>query len=59
MPQGHATCVETRPPTLVVSAPDAATAQELRLHAPTLLDAFAADAQGERLAELRVVVSRG
>ncbi len=56
---GACRLVDTRPPTLVVSAPDAATAQELRLHSLTLLDAFAANAQGERFTELRVVVSRG
>lgn len=48
--------MEVRAPTMVVSAPDAATAQELRLHALTLLDAFGATVAGEPVSELRVVV---
>jgi hypothetical protein len=48
--------LETRPPLLIVSAPDAATAQELRLHATILLDAFAGGPPGEHLDQLRVVV---
>jgi hypothetical protein len=61
VPHAAGSChlLETRPPLLIVSAPDAATAQELRLHASTLLDAFTGVAPGERLDELRVVVRPG
>jgi hypothetical protein len=45
-----------RPPQLVVSADDAGVAAELRLHAETLLEAFAVAPGGTRLAELRPVV---
>jgi hypothetical protein len=48
-----------RPPALIVSAPDAATAQELRLSSSALLDAFVALPPGERLSQLRVVVRPG
>ncbi len=51
--------LEVRPPTLVVSAPDPATAQELRLQASVLLDAFARLPAGERLETLKVVVRPG
>lgn len=53
---GRCHVLEARPPALVVSAPDAATAQELRLHAAMLLEAFAALPSGTGLKELRVVV---
>jgi hypothetical protein len=58
VPHASGTChvLEVRPPTLVVSVPDAATAQELRLHASVLLDGFATLADGQRLADLKVVV---
>ena len=45
-----------RPPQLIVSADDAGVAAELRLHAETLLEAFAVAPGGTRLAELRAVV---
>ena len=53
---GDSVIVEIRPPTLVVSADDAASAQELRLWAGQLLGAFAAVPGGTRLLELKVVV---
>jgi predicted nucleic acid-binding Zn ribbon protein len=53
---GATRLVEVRPPTLVVAADDAATAQELRLHSAVLLEAFAQAPGGERLRELTVVV---
>ncbi len=53
---GNCQLLEVRPPALVVSAPDPATAQELRLQATTLLDAFAGVPAGERLDTLKVVV---
>jgi hypothetical protein len=53
---GASGLMEIRSPLLIVSASDAATGQELRLHAPHLLDAFAGAPGGERLDELRVVV---
>lgn len=58
VPHAAGTChlLESRPPILLVSAPDAATAQELRLHAMVLLDAFAELPAGERMGELKVVV---
>ena len=45
-----------RPPQLTVSADDAGVAAELRLHAETLLEAFAGAPGGTRLTELRTVV---
>lgn len=58
VPHASGTChvLEVRPPTLVVSVPDAATAQELRLHASVLLDGFAILPDGHRLDDLKVVV---
>jgi len=58
VPHASGTChlLEVRPPTLVVSAPDPATAQELRLQATMLLEAFAGAPAGERLNALQVVV---
>jgi hypothetical protein len=53
---GASTLVEVRAPVLVVSATDAATAQELRLQSVALLDAFAHAPGGQRLLELKVVV---
>ena len=53
---GASRLLEVRPPALIVSAPDAATAQELRLRSPELLDAFASAPGGQRLRELQVVV---
>jgi predicted nucleic acid-binding Zn ribbon protein len=53
---GASRLVEIRPPALIVSAADAATGQELRLHSAQLLEAFAAAPGGTRLLELKVVV---
>jgi hypothetical protein len=55
---GASRLIEVRPPTLLVSADDAATAQELRLHGGELLDAFAGAPGGQRLLDLQVVVRR-
>jgi hypothetical protein len=53
---GHTELVAVRPPELVVSASDPATAQELRLHAPALVDAFRSVPGGDQARELRVIV---
>ena len=53
---GTSELLEVRPPALVVSALDAPTGQELRLHTTELLDAFASAPGGKRLRELHVVV---
>lgn len=53
---GASRLIEIRPPALIVSAADAATGQELRLHSSQLLDAFAGAPGGTRLLELKVVV---
>jgi hypothetical protein len=53
---GASSLVEIRPPVLVVSATDAATAQELRLQTMALLEAFARAPGGQRLLELKVVI---
>jgi hypothetical protein len=53
---GPSRLVELRPPVLVASAGDAASAQELRLCTAQLLEAFARAPGGSRLLELRVVV---
>jgi predicted nucleic acid-binding Zn ribbon protein len=53
---GASRLLEVRPPTLIVSADDAAVAQELRLCSPQLLVAFASAPGGQHLLELRVVV---
>lgn len=53
---GASSLVEIRPPSLVVSATDATTAQELRLRSAALLEAFSHAPGGQRLLELRVVV---
>jgi hypothetical protein len=50
--------LEVRPPSLVVSAPDAITGQEIRLRSSELLEAFASAPGGERLRELHVIVRR-
>lgn len=55
---GASMLLEVRPPTLLVSADDAATGQELRLRSAELLDAFAAAPGGQRLLQLQVVVRR-
>ena len=55
---GASRLAEVRPPALLVTAPDAATAQELRLRSTELLDAFASAPGGQRLLELHVVVRR-
>ena len=53
---GASQLLEVRPPALIVSADDAATAQELRLRSSELLEAFASAPGGQRLRELQVVV---
>ena len=53
---GLSELVSIEPPALVVSASAAIVAQELRLRAPQLLQAFQAAPGGGRLFELRVVV---
>jgi hypothetical protein len=53
---GASQLLEIRPPTLIVSAADAPTGQELRLYSPELLDAFASAPGGQRLLHLQVVV---
>ena len=53
---GASRLLEVRAPALIVSALDPATAQELRLRSPELLDAFASAPGGRRLLELQVVV---
>jgi hypothetical protein len=53
---GASTLLEVRPPMLMVSADDAPTGQELRLHSRELLEAFAGAPGGQRLRELHVVV---
>ena len=55
---GASRLLEVRPPLLIVSADDAPTGQELRLHSAALLEAFASAPGGQRLRELRVVVRR-
>ncbi len=55
---GASRLLEVRPPTLIVSADDAPTGQELRLYSNDLLEAFAAAPGGQRLRELQVVVRR-
>jgi len=61
VPQAAGSCrlLEVQPPNLLVSATDPATAQELRLQASMLLEAFAALPGGERLDTLKVVVRLG
>ena len=55
---GASRLLEVRPPSLIVSADDAPTAQELRLRSSELLDAFASAPGGQRLLELQVLVRR-
>ncbi len=55
---GASRLLEVRPPTLLVSADDAATGQELRLCSADLLEAFATAPGGQRLLALQVVVRR-
>jgi hypothetical protein len=52
---GASRLLEVRPPSLIVSADDAPTAQELRLRSS---DAFASAPGGQRLLELQVLVRR-
>jgi hypothetical protein len=54
--EGATQLLEIRPPTLLVSADDAATGQELRLRSSELLLAFARQPGGQHLLELSVVV---
>ena len=53
---GATRLVEVRPPTLMVTADDAATGQELRLRSAELLAAFGSAPGGQGLLELRVIV---
>jgi len=53
---GTSRLLEVRPPVLFVSADDAPTGQELRLHSHDLLEAFAGAPGGQRLRELHVIV---
>jgi hypothetical protein len=53
---GESELLEIRPPVLIVSAADAPSGQELRLHSAELLEAFAGAPGGQRLRELHVVV---
>jgi predicted nucleic acid-binding Zn ribbon protein len=53
---GVSRLLEVRPPKLIVSADDAATAQELRLRSAELLAAFASAPGGQRLRELQVMI---
>lgn len=55
---GDSELLSIQPPDLLVSAASPIVAQELRLRAPSLLDAFATSPDGVRLLELRVVVRR-
>jgi len=55
---GASRLLEIRPPALIVSADDAPTGQELRLHSAELLHAFASAPGGQRLRDLQVVVRR-
>ena len=55
---GASKLLEVRPPTLIVSADDAPTAQELRLRSSELLEAFASAPGGQRLRQLQIVVRR-
>lgn len=55
---GTSRLLEVRPPALIVSAADAAVAQELRLRSPELLEAFATAPGGQHLLQLQVVVQR-
>jgi hypothetical protein len=55
---GATRLLEIRPPELLVSAEDALTGQELRLHSAELLGAFAIAPGGARLRDLRVVIRR-
>jgi hypothetical protein len=55
---GASRLLEVRPPGLYVTADDAPTGQELRLHTVELLEAFATAPGGQRLLELNVVVRR-
>jgi len=52
---GDSELLSIQPPALVVSAASPIVAQELRLRATSLLDAFANSPEGVRLVELRVV----
>ena len=52
---GDSELLSVQPPALVVSAASPIVAQELRLRASGLLDAFAASPDGVRLLELRIV----
>ena len=55
---GASRLLEVRPPVLFVSADDAPTGQELRLHSSELLEAFASAPGGQHLRDLQVVVRR-
>jgi hypothetical protein len=53
---GASSMLAIRPPSLLVSATSPIVAQELRLRAEELLDAFAGSPGGTRLLELRVSI---
>jgi len=53
---GGSSLLAIQPPALVVSAPSAMVAQELRLRQTELLAAFATSPDGVRMLELRVVI---
>lgn len=53
---GGSSLLAIQPPALVVSAPSAMVAQELRLRQSELLTAFATSPEGVKMLELRVVI---
>ena len=53
---GGSSLLAIQPPALVVSAPNAMVAQELRLRQSELLIAFANSPEGVKMIELRVVI---
>ena len=55
---GDSELLSIQPPALVISAASPTVAQELRLRAADLLEAFAGSPDGVRLLELRVVSRR-
>jgi hypothetical protein len=56
---GGSSLLTIQPPALVVSAPSAMVAQELRLRQGELLTAFANSPEGVKMLELRVVIRSG
>jgi hypothetical protein len=55
---GETELLSVQPPALVVSASNPSVAQELRLHATSLLAAFASSPEGVKLLELRIAARR-